>query len=154
MKPAVIALRDIGVRYGGADVLDVPSLDLFAGEVLAVIGPNGSGKSTLLRVAGLLERPTRGTVSFHGAAVDASRSLAERRRMATVLQQPLLADMAGEFGLSAAARMARPSRVRVRYIASERIMTGAKTSTASCAPLTTTGPTCACSRKGAGYLAG
>jgi len=93
MKPAVIALRDIGVRYGGADVLDVPSLDLFAGEVLAVIGPNGSGKSTLLRVAGLLERPTRGTVSFHGAAVDASRSLAERRRMATVFQQPLLADM-------------------------------------------------------------
>jgi len=93
MKPAVIALTDVGVRYGGVDVLDVPALEVFEGEILAVIGPNGSGKSTLLRVVGLLERPTRGAVRFHGTPVDARRSLAERRRMATVFQQPLLADM-------------------------------------------------------------
>ena len=93
MAPSVVALADVRVSYGGADVLDVPALDVAEGEVLAVVGPNGSGKSTLLRVAGLLERPTRGRVSFRGRPADATHALAERRRMAMVFQQPLLADM-------------------------------------------------------------
>jgi molybdopterin-binding protein len=90
---AVLELTDVRVRYGGATVLDVPALAVNEGEVLAVIGPNGSGKSTLLRVAGLLERPARGVVRFRGHQADAGSSLAERRRMATVFQHPLLADM-------------------------------------------------------------
>src|SRR6059036_3635791 len=93
MAASVLTLANVRVSYGGADVLDVPSLEIAAGEVLAVIGPNGSGKSTLLRVAGLLERPTTGRVSCGGRAVDATHALAERRRMAMVFQQPLLADM-------------------------------------------------------------
>ena len=91
--PAVVELAGVRMTYGGATVLDVPALGVNEGEVLAVIGPNGSGKSTLLRVAGLLERPTRGVVRFRGRPVDARSSLAERRRMATVFQHPLLADM-------------------------------------------------------------
>jgi molybdopterin-binding protein len=91
--PAVVELAGVRVTYGGATVLDVPALDVRAGEILAVVGPNGSGKSTLLRVAGLLERPTQGVVRFHDRPVDAGRALAERRRMATVFQHPLLADM-------------------------------------------------------------
>jgi tungstate transport system ATP-binding protein len=91
--PAVVELADVRVTYGGATVLDVPALTVDEGEVLAVIGPNGSGKSTLLRVAGLLERPTAGVVRFRGRATDAASSLAERRRMATVFQHPLLADL-------------------------------------------------------------
>src|SRR2546430_17665152 len=93
MALPVLHLANVRVSYGGADVLDVPSLTVVEGEVLAVIGPNGSGKSTLLRVAGLLERPTTGRVSFGGRLVDATHALAERRRMAMVFQQPLLADM-------------------------------------------------------------
>jgi len=89
----VVELAGVQVTYGGATVLDVPALGLSRGEVLAVVGPNGSGKSTLLRVAGLLERPTRGAVRFHDRPVNARHSLAERRRMATVFQRPLLADM-------------------------------------------------------------
>src|SRR5262249_23522035 len=49
-------------------------------------------KSTLLRVLGLLERPETGTVTVGGRVVDARDGLAERRRMATVFQDPLLAD--------------------------------------------------------------
>ena len=93
MAPAVLELAGVRVSYAGTDALDVPALEVREGEVLAVIGPNGSGKSTLLRVLGLLERPALGSVSFRGRAVDAGRALAERRRIAMVFQQPLLADM-------------------------------------------------------------
>jgi tungstate transport system ATP-binding protein len=89
----VVELAGVRVTYGAATVLDVPALAVGEGEVLAVIGPNGSGKSTLLRVVGLLERPTAGVVRFRGRPADAGHSLAERRRMATVFQHPLLADM-------------------------------------------------------------
>jgi tungstate transport system ATP-binding protein len=89
---AVLGLRGVRRRYQERDALYVPSLDVFRGEVLAVIGPNGAGKSTLLRVLGLLERPDEGEVLVAGRPVDAGEALAERRRMATVFQEPLLAD--------------------------------------------------------------
>ena len=91
--PAVVELAGVQVTYDRATVLDVPALGVRPSEILAVVGPNGSGKSTLLRVIGLLERPTRGAVRFHDRPVDARHSLVERRRMATVFQRPLLADM-------------------------------------------------------------
>jgi tungstate transport system ATP-binding protein len=87
----LLALERVRVRYGAADVLDVPALAVHGGETLAVVGPNGSGKSTLLRVLGLLETPAEGVVRWHGRPVAAPRALAERRRMASVFQQPLLA---------------------------------------------------------------
>jgi molybdopterin-binding protein len=89
---AVLALRDVRRRYGGREAVDVPALEVFTGEVLALIGPNGAGKSTLLRVLGLLERPDAGAVLIRGRAVDVRDALEERRRMATVFQEPLLAD--------------------------------------------------------------
>ena len=92
MVTSVLSLRDVRRRHAGRDVLDVERLDVLAGEVLAVIGPNGAGKSTLLRVLGLLERPDAGTVLVAGRAVDARDALSERRRMATVFQESLLAD--------------------------------------------------------------
>ena len=93
MPDAVLAVADVRVSYGGADVLDVAALEVRAHEVLGVIGPNGSGKSTLLRVLGLLEAPARGEVRWRGRAVRAADALEARRRMATVFQEPLLADM-------------------------------------------------------------
>jgi len=89
---AVVALRDVRRDHAAGFTLEVPALDVLAGEVLAVIGPNGSGKSTLLRLLGLLERPQAGQVLVGGRPVDARDALAERRRMATVFQEPLLAD--------------------------------------------------------------
>ena len=88
----LLALRGVRLRYPPGFTLEVEALDVRPAEVLAVIGPNGSGKSTLLRVLGLLERPEAGEVLVGGRAVDAREALAERRRMATVFQEPWLAD--------------------------------------------------------------
>ncbi len=88
---ARLSLRDVTVRRAGRLVLDVPALDLAAGEVLAVLGPNGAGKSTLLQVMALLERPATGAVFVDGVRVRGP-ALALRRRMAMVLQEPLLLD--------------------------------------------------------------
>ena len=88
----VIALAGVRVAHGARAVLDVSALAVPAGEALGVMGPNGAGKSTLLRVLGLLEAPTAGTVRFRGEAVTPAQGLAVRRRMASVFQEPLLAD--------------------------------------------------------------
>jgi len=88
----VLSLAGIRVAHAGRAVLDVPALAVAQGEVLAVIGPNGAGKSTLLRIMGLLEAPAAGEVRFRGAAATPRHGLAVRRRMASVFQEPLLAD--------------------------------------------------------------
>ena len=86
----LLKLDGILVRYGDRTILEVRSLDIAPGEILAILGPNGAGKSTLLRVMGLLERPAEGKVFFRGVEPAPRERLAVRRRMATVFQEPLL----------------------------------------------------------------
>jgi tungstate transport system ATP-binding protein len=96
MSDRVVQLHDVAVEYDGRTVLDVPHLAVHRGEVLTLLGENGSGKTTLLRLLGLLTRPARGRVVFGGAEVDfgsARRLLKLRRRMASVMQEPLLCRM-------------------------------------------------------------
>jgi len=90
MAEAVLTLRNVAVRYGSVAVLKVPALSVNRSEILAVIGPNGSGKSTLIRVMGLLQRPEEGQVQFDGVKESRRDVLSLRRRIATVLQEPLL----------------------------------------------------------------
>lgn len=92
MAEALLALQNITVRHGASTVLDLESFVVHAGEVVVVIGPNGAGKSTLLRVMGLLQPPSTGKVFFHGEQVTRANALMMRRRMASVLQEPLLLD--------------------------------------------------------------
>jgi len=82
---------DLRVERGGVPVLDVPSFRLEEGEFVSLIGPNGCGKSTLLlSLMGLLPR-AGGQVRWRGAEPSSGReAVALRRRMAMVLQEPLL----------------------------------------------------------------
>jgi len=66
----VLAVEGLGRDYrmgGGAlPVLESVSLNMNAGETVAIIGASGAGKSTLLHVIGGLDRPSRGKVCFRG----------------------------------------------------------------------------------------
>jgi lipoprotein-releasing system ATP-binding protein len=77
MSEPVLALEGLSRTYetGGRalEVLTGVDLQVFAGEVVALVGPSGSGKSSLLHAAGLLEHPTAGRVFIEGkdcAALD------------------------------------------------------------------------------------
>ncbi len=76
----LLHLEDVTYAVGGATILEGVTLDLGAGETVAVVGPSGSGKTTLLHVALTLVRPTSGSVRIMGHDVsDMSRR--ERRQL-------------------------------------------------------------------------
>lgn len=66
------------------------SLDVRAGELVAIMGASGSGKSTLLHLAGGLDVPDRGAVTIEGRNItnlsDRQRTLFRRRRMGIIFQ--------------------------------------------------------------------
>jgi len=89
----VYEARDLQVVRGGSLILNVPALMVADGEILSLIGPNGAGKSTLLQTLAALVKPSRGAVFFRGRKIGTEiPPLAYRRRLAMVLQEPLLFD--------------------------------------------------------------
>ncbi|MFZ5634191.1 MAG: energy-coupling factor ABC transporter ATP-binding protein [Bacillota bacterium] len=86
----ILEARDIILKKGNREILNVGQFALQEGEILAFVGPNGAGKSTLLQVLALLQQPTNGVVLFRGNTVNKKNALGFRRRMAVVFQESLL----------------------------------------------------------------
>jgi branched-chain amino acid transport system ATP-binding protein len=65
-EPAMLEIRGLDVAYGDYQVLWDVSIDVGAGEIVAILGPNGSGKSTVLKAIIGLCRARSGTIRFEG----------------------------------------------------------------------------------------
>ncbi|AXE25349.1 ABC transporter ATP-binding protein [Streptomyces globosus] len=91
----MLELRDITAGYERRrPVVEGARLTLHPGESLGLLGPSGCGKSTLARVAALLHRPDRGTVTLDGHTATGFRHRAPRSlrtAVGVVFQQPRLA---------------------------------------------------------------
>ncbi len=66
MKSPLLSARDVCVTFGGVKAADRVSVDVHAGELLAIIGPNGSGKTTFLNFCTGYIRPQSGTINLEG----------------------------------------------------------------------------------------
>ena len=89
----VLRLENIHKSFGGVVAIEDFSLDLKAGEIVALVGDNGAGKSTLIKIISGVYTPTTGTISFDGDEVNFKDATQARASGIEVVYQDLaLAD--------------------------------------------------------------
>lgn len=89
-KPLLV-LREIRKEFPGVVALDGVSLDVYQGEVHAIVGENGAGKSTLIKVVAGVYQPDGGTIIWEGKVVRLrSPSDAISLGIAVIYQEPML----------------------------------------------------------------
>lgn len=94
MSDLILSLSRITRAYGRREncvsVLCGVNMNIYAGEMVALVGPSGSGKSTLLHIAGLLDAPTEGEICINGMectnADDATRTALRLKHIGFVYQ--------------------------------------------------------------------
>jgi tungstate transport system ATP-binding protein len=111
----LVELRDLLVKRGEHPALQLDQLAIQNGEVLAVVGPNGAGKSTLLLTLARLLKPERGEIQFSGRPASAESDTAYRRRIALVMQDPLLFDTSVFENIASGLKFRGISRDMIRH---------------------------------------
>lgn len=79
MEP-LIRIKNLTKTFGNTDVLKGINLNIYEGEVLAIIGSSGGGKSTLLRCLNLLEQPSGGEIYYRNENIIAPSINIDRLR--------------------------------------------------------------------------
>ena len=88
MKQLLLSLRGVKRIYTSGEqkieVLHGIDLDIYKGELVAIIGASGSGKSTLMNILGCLDKPSEGSYEIDGVSTQTlySDQLAALRRNA------------------------------------------------------------------------
>ena len=99
----ILSIRNLAKRFGGLVAVDDMSLDVFPGEVVALLGDNGAGKSTVIKCVSGVYRANAGQIIFNGESVSFSRPIEARERgIETIYQDLALAnnlDVAGNIFL-------------------------------------------------------
>jgi ribose transport system ATP-binding protein len=86
---ALLQFRDVSKRFGGTLAVSHLSLDVDAGEIVALLGENGAGKSTLIKMlAGIYPRDG-GDILFDGRSIDSFTSLPKNRQPIAFIHQDL-----------------------------------------------------------------
>ena len=65
----IFEVRDLVKDFSGVKAVNNASVAIKKGEAVFIVGPSGSGKSTFLRCLNKLEKPTSGTILFHGEKI-------------------------------------------------------------------------------------
>lgn len=81
-----VRFNGVTVRYGGQTALDAVTLEILAGQFVALVGGSGSGKTTLIKTVNRLVEPAAGDVMIDGEAVGARPVHALRREIGYVFQ--------------------------------------------------------------------
>lgn len=88
-----LTVRDLTYAYpDGPPVLDAVTVDVPAGQRVAIVGRTGSGKSTLVKVIARLQQPPSGAIRLGDVPLEDIASTELRRRVAFVPQDPFLLD--------------------------------------------------------------
>ena len=93
MRAPILQLQDIRKNFGGLTAIENFSLEVFPGEIVALVGDNGAGKSTLVKIVSGVHAPSSGTISIEGKPVTMSNATMGRAHGIEVVYQDLaLAD--------------------------------------------------------------
>ena len=92
-KEPVLSLRGISKSFGAVQALTDVDMDIYAGEVVAIVGDNGAGKSTLVKILAGVHGADAGTITFGGRPVTIPTPAAARALgLAIVFQDLSLCD--------------------------------------------------------------
>ena len=107
----LVEMKNISISFGGIHAVDNASIDLHAGEVVALLGHNGAGKSTLIKILSGAYRRDAGDIFVNGeeAKIDNPRD-AKKYGIETIYQTLALAD-----NVDAAANLFLGRELRTRW---------------------------------------
>lgn len=89
MEKKLLDMKDISKTFGSVQALKGVSLDLYAGEILALMGENGAGKSTLMNILSGSLQPTEGEIYLKGAKVHVSDPITAKKLGIAKIHQEL-----------------------------------------------------------------